>query len=270
MQENELKDILDKIQKIDNNFFVALESVLPDVLDFILKTEYKATFLALNYLQTNLCFLKNGVFNLCQNDDLYSAKVVYRSYIEHLLKFQYIWTRFVIEKNDNTGVEYYAFAYFSEVSNYARSLDGIIKMIDIEDVEGSPYEELRKIRSEYSRYSKKEFQQKIDQFSYKRIVKYLLENNSPLKDYPFYPNLILTYSELSSFVHGGPSTHVDGEKFINFSKNRNDEYAEMVKFCLNFWMMTVELFIKLIAAQKGGEKLVEKVKLFLVKDKFIL
>lgn len=160
------------------------------------------TFVAF-YLKTDQ--IKNGIHGLCREREVYTAKILYRSLIEHTLRFLYLSFRYVREGNDDAAVEYELFSELSEDMETGKAWQEYSKLIRPDTPKKELWEILRKVNSEFSKYTPKEVEEKVSQFRYKRIIRYAASEMSKARKNLEHPvsRLILEYSELSSFVHGG-------------------------------------------------------------------
>jgi len=127
---------------------------------------------------------------LCCQQNHYSAKIIYRAFIEHYFKSQYVWMRLAEEKNDEIGKDYYVHAMACEAEEIAKWDRRA------EEMAGSGK------RTKRSPITK-------DKFRLKDIIAYI-HRRIPAKDKDTLPLKILpVYSRLSSFVHCGVSADVD-------------------------------------------------------------
>jgi hypothetical protein len=113
-----------------------------------------------------------------------------------------------------------------------------------------PYEILKEVNPDYKNFSKDDIIKKAEQFRYKNIIRFI--NNKINKDKTFEGNefllkIIPIYSDLSSFVHGGPSA--DKVLFETMEENKRIE-AVKNKAELAFMIAgTVKLFSYLVFYQ---------------------
>lgn len=161
--------------------------------------------------------LKLGVYELCKSRDLYSISVLYRVFLEHFVKINYFCDRLVNDKNDDVGEEYFKFYAANEKVMYGKSIEELNKIIDLE-YHGRSFENIvHELCPELKEYSTQELREKILQFNYKNMIKYLVDNHKSdkLDKYSsFVLSIIPEYSELSSFVHGGPNAvHATAKKW---------------------------------------------------------
>lgn len=120
------------------------------------------------------------------------------------MKLNFFFHRLAIDKNDSIGEEFTEFFPLAELVSYGKSLEHVKKILQLEQSGKTFYEILCELKPEYKTRSKKEVERKISQFSYKSIIKYIVEvTNHDDNFYKTLVKIIPDYSELSSFVHGG-------------------------------------------------------------------
>ena len=221
---------LDEVQEKNDNYFETIEDIMPTALQFSKKECFhKKTFLALFNFQVHLSTLKNALIDLSEENNIYSMKILYRVFLEHWLKGTYIWARYTKEKNDNVGVEYNSIGRIGEELRYGNSVKQVSIILDAETKNLDAWDTLCKYDSSLNKFNKKDITDNIKKFEYKNIIKYLVDNNAPGADW--IPIIIPEYSELSSFVHGGPSA---SEQYSStLYKNQFEEYKGMIRFSFN-------------------------------------
>jgi hypothetical protein len=159
------------------------------------------------YLRTDQ--IKNGILGLCREREIYSAKILYRSLIEHTLRFIYLNFRHKTEGTDEAAIEYELFSELSEDAEYGKAWQEYFKILRPDTPKKDLWEILKRTRPEFSKYTAKEIEEKAAQFRYKRIIKYAeSEMAKAEKDLGrSVVRLIPDYSELSSYVHGGATAN---------------------------------------------------------------
>lgn len=122
---------------------------------------------------------------------------------------QYILFESVRIGSDTLGSEYYKFADASEKlqlgSAYKRAGEILFPQKSFNDV----FEVLKEMFPVFEGYSKKDIKNKTVKFNYRQIIEYLydlfyVQQNEKGNENNFLVNLIPEYSDLSSYVHGGP------------------------------------------------------------------
>lgn len=109
--ENALQPV---IEKDDLLFQDVLKKHDTAVREILVQSPYPMTGRAVFMFYLKSSFLKNAILAICQNEDSYSTKILYRSYIEHYLRHRYILYRFFQLKSDEPGKNYYQFAMLEE------------------------------------------------------------------------------------------------------------------------------------------------------------
>ena len=152
-------------------------------------------------------FIKNGIFDLADAENIYAVKILFRSLIEHCFRFQYIWFRVCEEKSDAPAEDYLKFASFKEGLLTGKSWKRVAKILG-HDSPLTPYEALKAITPELASYSHKEIDRRASQFDFASVVEHIcrkLKLPNGNEKLPFPLAMIPEYSDLSSFVHGAPA-----------------------------------------------------------------
>jgi Family of unknown function (DUF5677) len=193
----ELKNIRDK----DHEIFKVIEEISPAILGFGKSKEFKHTSKSMLSLYVRLGFLKNGMLDVAETDNLYAFNVLFRAFLEHFLKANYIYMRWVIEKSDMTGENYQSLDVL-EVYDYLKAWKWVSNKTDRE-LEASPKEKIKQLFPGTDNAKLKELDEIQKKFKYRQLIHSI---NSMLKDSDIniLHKIVPVYSELSSFVHGGP------------------------------------------------------------------
>jgi len=218
---------IDKIRDKDDLIHKVLEKSFPGLIKDSKKFQHKTTSTALISLALKINFLKNGIFDLCETDNVYPAKILFRALIEHSLKHQYLLMRSSIEKSDDVGKDYYKFCDMNEDLLRLNSINNFIKKLNLKKQEIDTWEELCKINKDFNKITKKGLKYKADQFKYLNIITYLSNEVKDNLVRDFLAKVILNYCELSSFVHGGPCGEKSMHKGLNVAQKELKKIAEM-------------------------------------------
>jgi phosphotransferase system IIB component len=216
-----------EIRKLDDSTFeIFKKSHSADFMDEKkLSHKNKKTCFALSCLMASLTSVKLGIFSQCEQKNEYCANILLRSLIEHFLKVNYIFFRYLIEKNDSVGEDYQVYADAEELIGLSKSVSQTKKILNTNTNDPNEfYKLLCEMRPDYSKYKEKEVLDKVKQFKPTQIFKYIFREYTKVKDakdLQLLLHLIPTYSELSSYVHGGP--FATRESAIALSKNKVDE-----------------------------------------------
>ncbi len=179
-------------------------------------------------------FIKTGILDLAESENLYGVNILFRSQIEHVLKAQYIFTKYLEDKDDQTAIDFFESYHCKETYDFARSCKVVA---DIFDIDAALPEAANLTVDEATAKAKSK------QFEYRSIIRFLrnrIEKENPPE---FLKRIIPAYSELSGFVHGGPSS---GESMLSAGSNdesRNEELLEksnlacMMQGSMISWML---------------------------------
>lgn len=191
----------------------------------LIESDAPITSFSLMGLLATINSIKLGMYDLIEKCDthLYVVKILHRSLIEQFLRFQYLFSRYLVEKNDEVGIEYRKYSKISEVLAYINASAVASSMV------GKTTEEiaLKKLKKDFPDYSisKKELDSITNRWKHRSIIKYL-NSNSKLteKGGAYILKLIPEYAELSSFVHGGTSA----EEYYNASMSEGSLKEQML------------------------------------------
>jgi len=202
MNEKELEKLANSSKNITEHW----RKYDKDIQELIKSSDIKNTAEACYTLVNNSESLTNEIFNSVIENDFYPASILYRSLTEYFLKLLYIYLRAKNEKNDIVGYEYKILLKenetrqynnsISELNNYIREYNIAINENYLKPIDNS-------ISREQTRIAK-------NNFSYRNIIKYIFQNYNNIKlqgpDQLFFFIVMQEYLELSSFVHGGPTS----------------------------------------------------------------
>lgn len=261
-------DTLEKIRELDFEIQDIFEKNDPLIFKLLKNDKIPKTSNTILLFITKTSFIKESIFELYESQNIYSINILFRSLIEHYLRFQYIFFRVLIDKNDNIGEEYLRFCSLSENIDTGNAWKDVSKILDINPA-ADPYEILKEVNSDFKKFSKQEIVTKSNQFRYKNIIRFINETinkENRFKGNEFFLQIIPIYSDLSSFVHGGPSA----DQTLFKIKKEEDRVENLInKIELSFMITaTVKLFSYLVFYQydKGFEnaytetkKLIDKI-----------
>lgn len=150
--------------------------------------------------------IKKAIYILTVEKNLYSINILFRSLIEHFLRFQYITLRHQFDNSDVIGKEYVEHLSESEKRQASKAWKEIARITNSKDTD-YPFEVLRKVNESMKDVSESEINNTERDFQYKQLIRYIFEKTQKDKSYKpeqFLLNLLVEYSKLSSYVHGGP------------------------------------------------------------------
>ena len=151
--------------------------------------------------------IRSGMFEVAKIEESYSYRILLRSLIEHYCKFMYICMRYGEERTDNIGKAYLIFGSAKEKLDYIKAMKTVSEMLGTTLLR-SPIDILKDFQPFLDNMSDAQLQASSLQFTYKNTAKYIHEKTykSENKQSDLIVSILPLYSELSSFVHGGPSS----------------------------------------------------------------
>lgn len=197
-------------READEEYFRIVDKHAAEIVSALSATAHPQSYRAMFMFCAKTNSLKTGMFECIDTNNPYSFKVLFRSFCEHYLKFMYIWVRFLSEKNDAVGVEYYSFCGASEARDYVSAIamaEGLLGNAVVSNAEVA----IAKLYPEAAKLNPKELEQVSGRFKYRSILRFLGDDKLQLvaKERPFLAQIIPAYALLSSFVHGGPYTDME-------------------------------------------------------------
>ena len=196
---------IDLIREWDSEIDETVEEFMPLALEFTAKEPIPKTCSVFLSFIASTEFIKNGILDHAEAENVYAAKILFRSLIEHDLRFQYIWFRASEEKSDAAAEDYLKHGMFKESLQIARSWKRVAKILG-RDSCLTAHDALRSVIKATAAYSNKEIDEQSSQFEYARIIEYIFKKLKWRKngDVPFLLKILPSYSDLSCFVHGSP------------------------------------------------------------------
>lgn len=156
----------------DDTYFDIVETDGATLFASIGRTVFPNTYRAMFSFCAKTNSLKTAMFDAVESNNPYAFKVLFRCFCEHYLRFMYIWSRFVRENSDAIGSEYYSFCGAVEAQDYVSAIsmtEALLGNTVVADVKMV----LEKLYPEAAKLSKKELEQRSNQFKYRAILKFL-------------------------------------------------------------------------------------------------
>jgi hypothetical protein len=197
--------MLKNILLLETQLHEIIQNSFSNLIEDVKKSDFPQTgkALAMQVIKSN--FLKEGIFEACISENIYVAKLLYRSLIEHFLRHQYIFIRWTKEQNDSAGADYYKYCDMGEDWEYIKAINKTNKIFSVEKMEKeNKWDAYLKMKNNKENISQKELEIKTSLFTYTKIINYIWENINNNETMKALSSVILDYSELSSYVHGGP------------------------------------------------------------------
>ncbi|MBX7150006.1 DUF433 domain-containing protein [bacterium] len=201
-----LKHIIKKDKKIVSIF----ERELEEAFSLIETTNCPNTVRTFIRLIIYADDIRDSIFLLAKESNLYSLNILYRALLEHYVRAYYVYLRYSTEKNDNAGNDYIEFLDLNERINLAKAwrkqLNRIIQMNSAKTVNFDYMRIFRKENPSIEHYSEQELLKKGKDFQFSKLIEYI--NSHPMLskfDWTIeFFFIYVKYSKLSSTVHGGP------------------------------------------------------------------
>lgn len=194
----------------DDKYFALVEKHSPTLTSMLGKSEFQQTYPALLMFTVKMNSLKTAMFDMVDSNNPYAFKLLFRCFCEHYLRFTYLFIRFLSEKTDKAGEDYYSFCGATEAVDYVKSIKGAEALLGNELV-GDIRKVLTQLYPRTETVSMQQIETKSAQFKFKAILRFLNETAPGIidKERPFLAQIIPAYALLSSFVHGGPYTEME-------------------------------------------------------------
>jgi len=216
----------EEIQDLDDLIFKEFQGYYPDILNSNFSNQFPQTIKLSSLLTISSNFIKNSIFNCAENDDLYGIKILFRSLIEHYLRFMYIWFNWIKYKNDDISKKYIE---FNEARDKLDELKSQIAKYKLSNPESKmvTLNELIQKHPDLKKYSKDEIEKETLKYSYKNIISFLKQiDHKHETETTLLGSLIIEYSKLSAFVHGSSGSHNEMTEYSNKSE-RIKEYERI-------------------------------------------
>jgi hypothetical protein len=228
----------------DDAYFKIVEDDSAKLFSVITRTAYPFTYRAMFGFCAKTNSLKTGMFDAIESNNPYVFRVLFRCFCEHYLRFMYIWARFVSEKSDSIGSEYYSFCGAIEAQDYLSAITMAERLLG-NDVVADIKKTISKLYPETSNLTRKELEEFSNQFKYRAILRFLAGEQFKFvgKDRPFLAQIVPAYALLSSFVHGGPYTDLE---MAGYSEPQ--ALSECEKDAAVVFLMTASVFMCTAAA----------------------
>jgi hypothetical protein len=169
-------------------------------------------------LVDRLGYLKDAILDLAEQDNFYAMSVLFRVFLEHILRANVIFMKAASEHSDDFANRYQELVV-SEAFDYLRAY----KAAGL-DMAASPKTVLDQWFPRARSLAEKDIRKLAEPFRYLKLIRTtrdLLGAKSP----DFLTKIIPNYSELSGFVHGGPSA---AEAIARFGED-DSRRAEMLR-----------------------------------------
>jgi hypothetical protein len=192
----------------DEKVFALLNEQQDALWSTLGRTAFPNTYRAMFGFCVKANLLKTALFDMVEAENPYAFKALLRCFCEHYVRFTYLFIRFLREKSDAVGIEYFSYCGAAEAWEHLRAIrtaGGLLgNTVDADELEAS-------IRSAYPRaavLSKAQLREASGRFNYRSILHALSHDvqGAISTSNPFLATIVPAYARLSSYVHGGPRT----------------------------------------------------------------
>jgi hypothetical protein len=204
---------------------------------------YKSTGTVMLSFFTRLGFLKTGILDVAETGNIYSFNVLFRSFLEHVLKVNYIFMRWVVEQNDIPGQEYLSLKPLEDLE-YFKAWKWIADKSK-DNMEKFPKELLKGLYPSLDKQKLKALEEIQAKFRYRQLIQAI---NAMLgeSDINFLHKIVPNYSQLSSFMHGGPKADDFMQEYIS-EKNREKYLIETSDLTVMMFYSSVRWLFLMLA-----------------------
>jgi len=202
-----MKKTLNDIRSINNEIFECFQEYFPDMIKCEFAKKYPLTFQHFVDFEISTALIKSGILDAADSDNIFVAKILMRSLIEHYLRFKYLFFNWTKDKSDEIAERYFIFSNESDqLTNFKARI--------VEKQLYSPNFKFKKWDKMLDKYSKSEIENEANKYNYKNIVRFLIKTmkQDNKKEFPFLNSIITEYSHLSAYVHGSIHSHNEIKK----------------------------------------------------------
>ncbi len=244
--------MIEKIRDLDDEIFEELKLYFLKTTKSNFKKEYPKTNMLMNMFETSGNFIKNSIYDSCETDDYYGAKILFRSLIEHYFRFKHLFVNWCKTKSDTFACDYIEYNEAREVIDLIRAKVSEQQLYEpsfiIED-----WDLFLKDHPNFKDKTRKEVETESKKVTFKNIIRFLNEEfkkgNHGMSE--FLGKLIIEYSNLSSFVHGGMKSYQEMMSATSDEK-RKKEYNRICE--LSFQLSnSIKLFSLIMYIQTDRE-----------------
>lgn len=187
---------------------------------------------ATNEIAEKLSNLLKGLMAVGKESNLYCCYVIYRTLLEHFYKSFFLMVNLVDDTSEKAS-EHYDTHYF--ISEFLAEELGYLDLEDLQNEAEKRTDFVQYIQNkfetlkEFDKANQRELSEAIKKFNLKEIVKTLHKKFSENKESKwiadFFAEVLPEYSQLSTYIHGGPY----GTKLIRKFDNSDKLESEILR-----------------------------------------
>ncbi len=211
------KDNINFLGSIAKPYIEKISNVIEKIIIEDLSNEksgYRPSTRAIPIFAIRILKISTGIIDLILADNIYCSNALLRTLVEHSFKISYLTKKSIEDNNGDVFEDYYLFCDFAEELQYQKNLDYRTKTLFNLEFDEKAYKKLINSKPEIKNYSKRKIFEKANEFSFRNIFKFINEKQEEeyksMKDeylkkcYGSFLMIGAEYSDLSSFIHGGP------------------------------------------------------------------
>ena len=212
----------DNVTAFDEEFASLCSEANDLVLSAIAACPFKSTLKAMASLVAATDSIKLGVIQAARAPNAYCTAILYRSVIEHFVRFEYLYFRLMESKSDDAGKEFELYSHISEAVELANAWK-LVKGLKGSPTALDPIEVLKELPSVPRSLTKKDIESIVAKWKYRSAIRFIAKKFQERgAEATILLNMIPAYAELSSFVHGGKAAEHIYSGLFN-SKNESEE-----------------------------------------------
>lgn len=205
----------DPARSLDKRCYAIVKSVRESIPAAMADTPLRTTAEVMLSLTARMRLLKAGILESidCGND--YCTNVLYRVYIEHMLRANAV---FLLSLDNQPGAFALDYKRLAIEEEYA-----FLKAYESAglDMPEPPRPALERLYPEAADMTDKDIRSLASPFQYKNLIKAIIKS-VPLAEPNFITKIIPAYSRLSGFIHGGPTADRTMKELENPSSRRRE------------------------------------------------
>lgn len=202
----------DEILKLNAELTAHVLTNAEAVSNSLSQTKFKKTSRAMLSYIARAGHVNNAILDCYENGNGYAIGILFRAMIEHTFRHLYLYTRVLNDDSDEVGEEYYGKLKGSEDLEAFTKIGNYTKVVH---PERTAWNTKGEHNAQIAEVGKK--------FNLSKIFFYLIENfptdekvfHSRMKDYLL--KRLNHYTQLSSYVHGGPYAGMSHEELLKDS-----------------------------------------------------
>lgn len=235
---NNIETLRDK----DDEIFAKFEEISPVIYELPKIDKFKKTGNAMLSLFSKLGFLKTGILDVAETGNVYTFNILFRSFLEHMLRANYIFMRWADEKTDEPGEEYFSLKPLEEFE-YIKAWNWAVRKSGGK-MEKSPKAIFKEIYPDIDNERLIKLEEIQSKFRYRQIIQSInsILNESEIN---ILHKIVPTYSQLSSFTHGGPYTDALLEEYLSETDREKYLYETSDMTVMMFYSFVRWLFLML-------------------------